>query len=169
MYFTIRKDAQDWFARIRKDTSNRSRPRFELEFDVFYFCFLTGIHWQRRKEMKTSDTTDIIDYYPGNYKNYGRLYVALFISSELRRLGIALNERTAVHEQIGKFVDSSSRNYLTDRGVREFNMYAHGGFDKLCEIFDEPPRSLELFVIQFWQAIRKADMEIEHSGDPVSA
>lgn len=153
MDFSIRKDAREWFKEISRDGGTKARGQLDLDFDIFYFCFLAGIRWGRKKEISASDTAALVDNYPGNYKNRGRLYVSLFLSCELQRLGIGLDERSTIYEQISRLVDHNSPNHLSDDGMREFNKYAHGGFDVLIEVFEERPRSLDTFLIEFWQKV----------------
>ena len=153
MDFAIRKDAREWFRDISRERGNKDRGQLDLDFDIFYFCFLAGIRWGRKQEPPASDTAALVDNYPGNYKTRGRLYVALFLGCELERLGVSLEERKTVYEQVSRLVDHSSPNHLSDEGVREFNKYAHGGFDVLIELFEERPRSVDTFLIEFWQRV----------------
>ena len=153
MDFAIRKDARDWFQHISRERGNKEKGQLDLDFDIFYFCFIAGIRWGRKHDLPASGTASLVDNYPGQYKTRGRLLVALFLSCELERLGIALDERSTVYEQIAKLVDHGSPNHLSDEGVREFNRYAHGGFDVLIEAFEEQPRSLDTFLIEYWQKV----------------
>ena len=157
MDFAIRRDAREWFAGISREKGTKHTGQLDLEFDIFYFCFIAGIRWARKHDLPASDTDSLVDNYPGRYKTRGRLYVALFLSCELERLGIGLDERKVVYQQISKLVDHSSPNHLSDDGVREFNKYAHGGFDVLIELFEERPRTLDTFLIEFWQKVSADD------------
>ena len=48
-------------------------------------------------------------------------------------------------------------NFLSDEGVREFNKYAHGGYEQLIEWFEDRPRALETFLRSFK---RKVDQKL---------
>lgn len=141
MDFAIRKDARDWFKVIRADLT--------LDFDAFYFCFIAGVTATRKKDVPAADTAALVENFPGPYKNRGRLLVALFLSRELDYLGITMSEKKAVHAAIARLVDPNATNHLSDDGVREFNRYAHGGYDVLLDWFDDQPRSLETFLRAF--------------------
>lgn len=141
MDFAIRKDARDWFRDIRDELS--------LEFDSFYFCFIAGITTTKKTTVPPADTDLLVESFPGNYKSRGKLLVALFLSRELDYLGVKMSEKRAVHAEIARLVDPYSSNHLSDQGVREFNKYAHGGYEVLLEWFDERPRSLETFLRGF--------------------
>lgn len=141
MDFAIRKDARDWFRDIKGDLA--------LDFDAFYFCFIAGATAMRKKDAAASETAQLVDNFPGPYRNRGRLLVALFLSRELQLLGVTIAEKKAVHTAIAALVDPGSPNYLSDQGVREFNRYAHGGYEVLLEWFDDRPRSLETFLRTF--------------------
>lgn len=145
MDFAIRKDARDWFKDIRDDLT--------LDFDAFYFCFVAGITEKRKKEVTAADTAALVENFPGPYKNRGRLLIALFLSRELDYLGVTMHEKETVHAAIGDLVDPNAANYLSDNGVREFNKYAHGGYDVLLDWFDDRPRSLETFLRRFHREI----------------
>lgn len=141
MDFAIRKDARHWFRDIRTDLA--------LDFDAFYFCFMAGIAMGRKKNVVPDQTAALVDNFPGPYKNRGRLLVALFLNRELDCLGVTMSEKKAVHAAIAKLVDPYATNYLNDDGIREFNQYAHGGYDVLLDWFDDRPRSLETFLRGF--------------------
>ena len=145
MDFAIRRDARDWFKDIRPDLA--------LDFDAFYFCFIAGVTATRKKDVAVGETAALVENFPGHYKSRGRLLIALFLSRELDYLGVAMSEKRTVHAAIARLVDPHATNYLSDDGVREFNKYAHGGYDVLLDWFDDRPRSLETFLRRFRQRI----------------
>lgn len=145
MDFAIRKDARDWFKDIRSD--------LDLDFDSFYFCFIAGAAAKRKKDIPAAETAALVDNFPGPYRNRGRLLLALFLSRELRFLGITISERKTVHSAIARLVDPDAPNYLSDEGVREFNKYCHGGYEVLLEWFEYRPQSLETFLRMFKQRL----------------
>ena len=127
----------------------------DMDFDIFYFCFIAGIKESRKKkDVISSETAALVDNFPGAYKNRGRLLVALFLSKELECLGVTIEERENVHRAIANLVNTNAPNYLSDNGVREFNRYAHGGYDVLREWFDDRPRTLDFFLCWFHRNIR---------------
>ena len=146
MDFTIRKNARKWFKGIRE--SGR-RSKLELDFDIFYFCFIAGITENRKASPSTKDTAQLVENFPGRYKHRGELLIALFLSRELHNLGVTMSEKRVVREQIGRLLKHNEKNYLSDEGVREFNKYAHGGFDVLQEWLHDRPQSLETFLRSF--------------------
>lgn len=148
MDFAIRKDARDWFKDVRSDLT--------IDFDAFYFCFIAGITATRKKDVAAADTAALVENFPGPYKNRGRLLIALFLSRELDYLGVTMKEKKAVHAAISRLVDPDATNHLSDDGVREFNKYAHGGYDVLLGWFDDRPRSLETFLRAFRRKIEGA-------------
>lgn len=156
MPFRIREDARRWF----KDLRDKG---FETDFDSFYFCFIAGIVMRQKVPATTSETAELVDYFPGRFRSRGRLLVALFLSRELEKMGVKMEEKKAVHTVISHLVNPESPNYLSDEGLLEFNKYAHGGFEVLLEWFDQKPRSLETFLRMYK---RKVDSELskEKSG-----
>ena len=79
------------------------------------------------------------------------MLVALFLASELKELGVSLSEKRDVHAAIARLVTPESTNVLSGEGVREFNKYAHGGYEVLLDWFDDRPRDLPTFLRAFKQ------------------
>jgi len=154
--FRIREDAREWFS----DISNIKDRGFATDFDAFYFCFMAGIATQSKKDASASETAEFIDHFPGRHRARGRLLVALFLNTELRMLGVDMNEKKYVHTAISRLIQPDSQNYLSDEGMKEFNKYAHGGYDVLLEWFDDRPRSLEVFLRMFK---KKLDSHLKNS------
>ena len=148
MDFAVRKDAREWFRDIRGD--------LDLEFDIFYLCFVAGTATLRKRDFPAAETDSLVENYPGQYKTRGRLLLALFLSRELDYLGITVEQKAAMRSAIARLVDPSAPNYLTEEGVREFNRYAHGGFDALLDWFADRPRALHTFLRAFRSRVGEA-------------
>ncbi|MCY4275761.1 MAG: hypothetical protein OXE41_10280 [Gammaproteobacteria bacterium] len=149
MEFRIRKDARDWFRDIKSDFKSPSGTPAP-DFDAFYFCFIAGITKTQKKDVSTSDTAELVENFPGAFKKRGKVLIGLFLSMELRYLGVTLQEKESVHAEISRLVRPGATNFLSDEGVREFNKYAHGGYDVLLDWFvDGRPRTLDYFLRQF--------------------
>jgi hypothetical protein len=149
MDFAIRKDARDWFKDIRGDFAALPGTASAPDFDAFYFCFIAGIAATRKKDVPAAETAALVENFPGPYRNRGRIMISLFLSRELDYLGVSMSEKKAVHAAISRLVDPEAANHLSDDGVREFNKYAHGGYEVLLDWFDDRPRSLETFLRAF--------------------
>lgn len=149
--FRVRKDARHWFRDLYRDKS------FRIDFDAFYFCFVAGVAANKKRTMSGDDTAELVENFPGAYGASSKILVGLFLSRELKRLGLEMSEREAVHRSIAKLVRHDAANHLTTDGVGEFNQYAHGGFDVLLDWFNDRPRSLETFERQFK---RKLDAQL---------
>ena len=80
----------------------------------------------------------------------GNLLVALFLKRELEELGVTMDNKKEVHAMVAKLVSPDVPNHLSDDGVREFNKYAHAGFEVLLDWFPaDKPRTLETFLRTF--------------------
>jgi hypothetical protein len=142
--FRLRKDAREWFKDIR------SPDGFKLDFDVFYFCFIAGIAKKSKLPVTNEHTAELVATFPGQYSARGKLLVALFLVRELETLGVTMDEKKDVHSSIARLVDPGAPHSLSDDGVKNFNQYAHGGFDVLLDWFaGDRPRSLETFLRMF--------------------
>ena len=144
LMFAIRKEARKWFRDIKGE--------LEMDFDMYYFCFIAGISNMTKKTgVLAIETADLTRDFPGKYRTRKNLLVALFLSREMENLGVTMDEKELVHETISVLVKPGTLNSLSDEGVRRFNDFAHGGFDVLSEIWfvDDRPHSLEYFLRQF--------------------
>ena len=151
MPFRLRKDARKWFKEIEKGFASDA-PAFEM----FYFCLLAGLTVGKKIEIPTSETTELVDYFPAEYRAKGRIIVALFLARELRAMGIAMHERHPLHSAIAQLADPLSPSHLSDDGVKAMNQYSYGGFEVLTEWFDEKPHSIETFLLLFARNLTNA-------------
>lgn len=147
MYFQFRRDADRWF----KDISSH----YPTKFDLYYLCAIAGIAAGRKTTVESDQVTDLVEYYPGDFKTRGRLLVGLLLCAELESLGITLEEREEVYGRIRGLLDPNSQSCLNDEGVKLMNQYANGGFDALCEYFSDRPRTAETFVQMYTKCIRE--------------
>ncbi len=145
--FRIRESARTWFKELRDEKT------FRTDFDSFYFCFMAGIAKRQKQTVASDETAELVDYFPDRYGMRSKLLVALFLTRELQELGVTMVEKGAVHSAIAGLVNPSNPNHLSDAGVREFNRYAHGGFDVLLDWYDDRPRALDTFLLTFKQRI----------------
>jgi hypothetical protein len=135
--------------RLRNDTANFFRHiagNYDLDFDKYYFCLMAGLAAKRKADVPASQTSEIVDHFPGEYRSRGRGIVALFLSRELEAMGISKSNRHALDSAIAQLVDPLSPSHLSDLGMRELNRYSYGGYEVLTEWFDEEPRVFEAFL-----------------------
>lgn len=145
MAFRLRRDARDQLFRHFL----HPKKQIGLDFDIYYFCLMAGLSTSRKRDAGQLDIVDLVQGFPGPYREKGRLIVGVFLSSELNGLGIDRSDRKQVHDALRSLVSPASPSYLSDEGEREFNKYAHGGVDVLAEWFGEPPQTLETFLPTF--------------------
>ena len=143
--FKLPKEADNWFSYIRKD--------LKLDFDVYYFCLMAGLA-KGEKEVN-SQTRDLINRFPQEYKAESRIIISLFLKNELDKMGISLGDRKQVHETIRNYIDHSSPSFLSELGQKEINKYCNGGIVVLKTFFDDKPRTIEAFIIKFTKIIEK--------------
>lgn len=151
MAFRLRKDAKAWFRELYE------AKEFSIDFDAFYFCFMAAITVGRKsQELPLSETSEMVDYFPGRYNDRSRVLVATLLATELRLLGVDMTNKKEVHSAISELIHPNSSSHLSENGVREFNKYAYSGFDVLQEWFDDRPRSLHTFLRSFKQHVDEA-------------
>ncbi len=148
MPFRLRKDTRHWFQDISGD--------FQVDFDMYYLCLVAGLSaGGRRIEIKSADTTELVDYFPGPYKEKNRIIIALFLATEIERMGVSTNDREAVHKQISKLVDPRTPSQLSEEGMKLMNQISYGGYELLTEQFEDRPRSTEAFLVKFNRLIHE--------------
>lgn len=148
MPFRLPKDAKKWFRAFES--------QFELDFDIYYLCLMAGLATGRKADLSSTDTAELVDDFPGVYRQRGRLMVALFLSRELRALGVDYSERKALDSAIHALVEPRSPSHLSDGGMKEMNRYANGGLEALQEEFGDSPKSFEAFIINYRGFIEEA-------------
>ncbi len=157
MPFRLRRDARTWFRDVR--------PAMTLDFDVYHLCFMAGLASRRKADASQAETTELVDTFPGAYRQRGRLLVAAFIARELQGLGVSTRDRAALHSAIHSLVDPLSPSHLSDGGLKEFNRYSYGGFDVLTEWFDDRPRAIETFLPVYFDHLQR-QVVISAAGAP---
>jgi hypothetical protein len=157
MYFTLRNDSKEWFKPIES--------QLEFGFDIYYFCLMAGLASVYKNDAPPP-VTDLIDRFPGTYKNNGRLIIGLFLSTELSRMDVDYTDKRAVKGLLYNYIDSNSPIHLNDKGLKELNAYSHGGFERLQENFPDQPRKLETFLRLYTPIIKK--LKIDNLGNTAS-
>ena len=148
--FRLSKDAKKWFKNIM------TKRAFDMDFDVFYFCFVAGIVANRQRDLKQDETSEITDYFPGAYGDRSRVLVGMLLKAKLDAIGISLSERAQVHRCINRYIATNSPSHMSAEGVREFCKYSHGGFEVLQEWFGSEPVKLETFLRNYKNWIDEA-------------
>ncbi len=155
-YFRMSDDAKSWFKGLG----------FELDFDGYYLCLMIGLAKRRKEDVVSSRTGDLVDYFPGRYRDTGRLIVALFLIPELEALGISMGDRKDVHGAITRYLDHLAPNHLSADGTKEMNRYAAGGFDVLSDSFEDRPRDPGTFFIRYKRLIDQTLAPLEITDTP---
>ena len=154
--FRILKDARTWF----KDIYSKDEG-FTIDFEVYYFCLMAGLATaQKRIDLTSSDTNELVQHFPGNYKDKGKVIISIFLARHLASLGVTLTDKKIAHNEISKLISPSSPNYLSEDGMKELNKYAAAGYDQIITWFEERPRTLESFLRIYSLKIEEFTVEI---------
>lgn len=151
MYFQLRRDARQWYSDIESS--------FPTNFDLFYLNAMAGFAARRKSDVEPNLVTDLVDYFPKDFKSRGSLIISLLISTELTVAGINYDERDSVNRTIARLITPSAESHLTDDGTRLMNRYAHGGFEALVEQFEDRPRTIETFLRTYRNALTRLRAE----------
>ena len=140
--FRQRNDAKKWFRHLN----------LKPAFDIYYFCLMAGLTEGAKKPLPSSNATDLVPYFPEVYEAQSRLIITLFLRRELEELSVNLENRKQLNATIASLVDPRSRAYLSQKGFREMNKYAFGGFEVLRDRwFEGEPRTIEVFLPRFYK------------------
>jgi hypothetical protein len=143
--FRILKDARPWF----KDLYSKEEG-LVIDFEIYYFCLMAGLaSGKKRSDLTTTETTELVQHFPGRYKDRGKIIVSLFLARYLASFGVTLTDKKIAHNQISKLISPTSPNYLSDDGMKELNKYAAAGYDEIIGWFEDRPRTLESFLRTF--------------------
>ena len=146
--FRLRKEAKVWFKEI-SDKNNLS-----IDFDLYYFCLMAGLAVNMRKDdFLVSDTSELVEYFPGRYKDKSRIIISIFLSRQLSSHDIDLTDKKAAHTYISRLISPESQSLLSDDGMKQINAYAYRGFEELITWFSVKPHTLESFLRIFSQKI----------------
>lgn len=143
--FRLLKDARTWFKSLTTKDGG-----FGIDFEIYYFCLMAGLaSGKKRVELSTTETAELVQHFPGRYKEKGKVIVGLFLARYLSSLGVDLKDKKQAHLQISKLISPTSPNYLSDEGMKELNKYAAGGYDEIIDWFEDSPKTLESFLRTF--------------------
>jgi len=151
MAFRLSKRADQWFKHIS------GKNGFDLAFDSYYYCLIAGLKYKRKESLTGSQTTDIIQQFPKDYLPNKHLIIALFLYTELDKMGIDLHEKAILNKHLCQLIEPNSATNLSDEGMNILNQYSFGGFEVLQEKFNEPPRTLDNFLVGFYKFIISED------------
>jgi hypothetical protein len=157
--FHIRTDARPWLKNVVEPLGSQA-PAFE----VFYLCVLAGLTAGRTSDANAATTSELVENFPAEYASRGRLIVGLFLTREIKRRGIRIQEREPLHRAIAEFVDPRTPSQLSDAGVHQLNRYGYGGFEQLLEWFPDKPADLETFLPMFHA---KINLELNRQNSPM--
>mgnify|MGYP007126059860 CR=1 FL=1 len=149
--FRLPKRADQWFSNIR--------PQLKIDFDLYYFCLMAGLAKGVKESLPQSETRELIRTFPNEYRSESKIIVAYFLTKELEKLGVSLDDRAIVHSTIKRYIDSESPSaILSEEGQRELNNYANAGLDVLIEEFNEDkPQHIETFLPRFCRLISRLE------------
>ena len=121
---------------------------FHLDFDYWYLCFLLGV--ASGVKAPVSNGQDMLPRFPEKYSGVDGVLTGMVLKGELVDKGVALSERSEVHQVIDQLIAPSSVAHLSNSGFKAFNEYAEGGFEILRERLEyQAPHDSVTFLINY--------------------
>lgn len=153
MHFKMAQDVRTYFGSIMNQGGSHGsddKNKF-IMFDVYYFCALIGM---AKCEIDSDDTNmhDIIQGYPGSYRDSKAYIAGLLIATEAERKGIEMKS-PSLEKVMLEYLTSEDDSLLTEQGVKTLNAYSLRGARLLQDLMPDKPTSREEFLLQFNLAI----------------
>lgn len=147
MAFRISSTCDHWFSSLAE------QEPLKRKFDYYYLCTLLGLA-ARQKAKLGDDAREFVDEFINAYRPYQRQLIGLLLVTHLHDLGIKLDEKKAVAEQVVKLVAPMRGAQLTDEGFNLLNGYCHGGF-RLLEQELEKPHKMVFFLKKYHEILNE--------------
>lgn len=147
MAFRISGICDNWFSNLA------GQDPLKRIFDYYYLCSLLGLAAGRKGDPNAEGKEFVEDFITA-YRPFQRRIIGLLIVAHLHELGIGVDEKEAVAEQLAKLVTPSRTSQLTDEGFRLLNAFCQGGFEELSESVDKPHKMV--FFLQKYRELLDA-------------
>jgi len=149
MHFKMAQDVRSYFSNIINVGGSHGaddKGKF-LIFDPYYCCALIGMGACEIDDDE-SGLVDIIQGYPGAYRDSKAYIAGLLVASEAKRKDIDLNN-PKLEEMMLDYLTSEDDTLLTDQGIKTLNAYSRRGARLYQEMFPDKPTSREEFLASF--------------------
>lgn len=154
MHFKMAQDVRSYFGNIINiggSHATEDRNKF-LIFDPYYCCALIGMAACMIDEDE-SGMVDIIQGYPGAYRDSKAYIAGLLVASEVKRRFQGANirniESATLENVMLDYLTCEDDTLLTDSGVKRLNEYSRRGAQLYRELFPDPPTTREEFLTGF--------------------
>lgn len=149
MHFKMAQDVRNYFSNIINVGGSHGaedKNKFII-FDPYYCCALIGMG---ACEIDTDESglVDIIQGYPGAYRDSKAYIAGLLVASEAKRKGIDLNS-SKLESMMLEYLSSEDDTLLTDLGIKTLNAYSRKGAMLYQEMFPDKPMTREEFLAGF--------------------
>lgn len=147
MNFKMAQDIQGYFVNIMNPGGSlgaEDKNKF-IKFDTYYGCALIGMA-ACEIDIDEFDFTDIIQGYPGPYRDCRAYIAGLLVASEAKRRGIDIHN-PKLESAMLEYLTGEDDTLLTDYGVKTLNAYSRRGARLLQELMPDKPSSREEFLL----------------------
>lgn len=149
MHFKMAQDVRSYFSAIMNQGGSHSsddKNKF-IMFDAYYCCALLGMA-KCETDPDETNMQDIIQGYPGPYRDSKAYIAGLLVATEVKRSGIEI-QSSSLENVMLKYLTSEDDTLLTDYGVKKLNAYSLRGARILQDLMPDKPTSREEFLLQF--------------------
>lgn len=153
MHFKMAQDVRSYFSNIINvggSHGSEDRNKF-LIFDPYYCCALIGMG-ACEIDPDESGFVDIVQGYPGPYRDSKAYIAGLLVASEAKRKGIDIHN-PKLESIMLEYLTSDDDTLLTDEGIKMLNAYSRKGARLFQDLFPDKPVSREEFLEGFHLAM----------------
>lgn len=147
MAFRLREDARKWFEQFvpKKDGAIRT------QFDYYHLCAMIGFLANERSEPTEGgrNATEFVIDFTSEYDSTKYAIVGLLVSKQLEYRHHALTDRSTVHQEIERLMNSEGYPALTTEGQRMLDRWASGGFDVISREINPRPQNERQFFMAY--------------------
>jgi len=123
--FNMSHNAKQYYDKLRDGEI------IKIQFDFYYICLLIGFKF---KEFgKNVELVEFFHKFPNEYLSRKEEIIGTLITTEIKRLGVNVENKSRVQELMLKLVNPESITRLSSEGEKLMNKYAEGGFNFIVE------------------------------------
>lgn len=147
MAFRLREDARKWF----ESFVPKKNATLRTQFDYYYLCAMIGFLTNERSEPNQNGHTakEIVNDFTSDYDSTKYSIVGLLVGKQLNYRHKGLFDRSVVHQEIERLMNSAGSPALSADGQRILDRWASGGFDVIFREINPRPQNERQFFLAY--------------------
>jgi hypothetical protein len=113
--------------------TGKEKNKLEYLFDGYYLSALVGLAQAKIDSKPDLESSELVDEYPGIYKESGDYIAALLIATEAKRIPVNVTNADELEKLMTSLIDSHSKTRLSLKGENLLNQYASRGINIILD------------------------------------